>query len=158
MLLFIYFHIICIYLCFIGLFFMPFLFFNTNTTFITHYFYGFCSLCVLMAILFSIVLSNLTVLFFPHIISFLAMTPLPVQCSNCRFLNVNCNASSHVKGSCTQCHVDGVECLSPPPEILLHGPSSHHGRLIFQKNCVLCSLAHRRCLFDVNDSHHVNDV
>ena len=128
-----------------------FLFFYTYTTFITHYFDGILFPLCSNGFFVSIVLSNLTVFFFPHIISFSAMTPLPVQCSNCRFLNVNCNASLHVKGSCTQCHVDGVECLFPPPVILLLGPLSHHGRLIFQKNCVLCSLAHRRCLFDVND-------
>ncbi len=59
---------------------------------------------------------------FPHTISILAMaTPLPIDCSNCCIKQLDCNISSHIKGACNACHVNGLECLSPPPTNLLHG-------------------------------------
>ncbi len=52
---------------------------------------------------------------FPHTISISAMaTPLPIYCSNCRIKQLDCNVSSHLKGACNACHVNGLECLSPP--------------------------------------------
>ncbi len=37
---------------------------------------------------------------FPHTISISAMaTPLPIPCSNCRIKKLDCNVSSHIKGS-----------------------------------------------------------
>jgi hypothetical protein len=51
---------------------------------------------------------------FPHTISILAMaTPLPIHCSNCCIKQLDCNVSSHIKGACNACHVNGLECLSP---------------------------------------------
>ena len=91
----------------------------------------------------------------PHIIPISAMTPpLPILCYNCRICKLDCNAASNVKGSCIQCHVEGVECLfPPPPNIIKHGSSSHHGCSLFQKNCVQCTITHRRCVFDANNHY-----
>ena len=78
--------------------------------------------------------------------------PIPIHCYNCSNLKLNCNAVLNVKGSCIQCHVDGVECLfPPPPNIIQQGSLSHHGPWSFQKNCVQCTITHRRCIFDVNN-------
>ena len=78
--------------------------------------------------------------------------PIPIHCYNCSNLKLNCNAILNVKGSCIQCHVDGVECLfPPPPNIIQQGSLSHHGPWSFQKNCVQCTITHRRCIFDVNN-------
>ena len=85
-------------------------------------------------------------------ISISAMTiPLPIPCSNCHINQLRCNTTSHVKGSCVQCYVNGLECLFPPPTIPHQGVLSN-GNSPFQRNCVPCSQRHRKCIFDNNHS------
>ena len=79
------------------------------------------------------------------------MTPLPTPCSNCHINQLRCNTTSHVKGSCVQCYVNGLECLFPPPTIPHQGVLSN-GNSPFQRNCVPCSQRHRKCIFDNNHS------
>ncbi len=49
-------------------------------------------------------------------------TPLLIHCSDCCIKQLDCNVSSHIKRACNACHVNGLECLSPPLTNLLHGP------------------------------------
>ncbi len=87
---------------------------------------------------------------FPHTISISAMaTPLPIHCSNCCIKELDCNVSSHIKGACSACHVNGLECLSPPPTNLLHGPLTTTVSPL-QRNCVQCTLSHQKCIFEAN--------
>ena len=88
---------------------------------------------------------------FPHTISILAMaTPLLIHFSNCRIKQLNCNVSSHIKGSCNACHVNSSEYLSPPPTNLLHGLLTI-AVSPFQKNCVQCTISHQKCIFNVDN-------
>ena len=111
--------IICIYFYFFVLFWYVSVNFNTNTISITVFSVGvlFCLHSNVYYV--SIVHCNGFILYLPHIIPISAMTPpLPIHCYNCRICKLDCNAALNVKGLCIQCHVDGVECLPPPPLIL----------------------------------------
>ena len=48
----------------------------------------------------------------PHQISVMDF-PFPVSCINCNEKQLECKASSHSKGSCHHCLLNGIECFFP---------------------------------------------
>ena len=95
--------------------------------------------------------SNAKVITFPthHYLFFAMTTPLPIHCSNCRIKQLDCNATSHIKGSCIHYYANGLECLFPSPTIPHHGLLSN-GNNPFQRNCLPCTQRHQKCMFDNN--------
>ena len=72
--------------------------------------------------------------------------PFPVSCINCNDKQLECKASSHLKGSCHHCFINGIECYFPVAAVAASATASHGvGVYLFQRNCFHCTKSHRQC-------------
>jgi hypothetical protein len=82
---------------------------------------------------------------FPHQISAMDFS-FPVSCINCNDKQLKCKASSHSKGSCHHCLLNGIECFFPVAAVAASATVSPGvGVYSFQRNCFHCTQSHRQC-------------
>jgi len=73
--------------------------------------------------------------------------PFPVNCINCNDKQLECNASSQLKGSCHHCLINSVECFFPAAAAVAASATVSAGVGVYpiQRNCFHCTQSHRQC-------------
>jgi hypothetical protein len=80
--------------------------------------------------------------------------PFPVNCVNCNDKQLECTASSQLKGSCHHCLLNSVECFFPAEAVLAASVaasvmvSTGVGVYPFQRICFHCTQGHQQCQSD----------
>ena len=81
-------------------------------------------------------------------------TPLPIRCTNCHEKQLKCEVHRHMKGSCYNCIVNGLQCLFPPTVTTWHASPQTTDVSLFQRNCVHCMRRHQKCVFEATFPLH----
>ena len=73
--------------------------------------------------------------------------PFPVNCINCNNKQLECKASSQLKGSCHHCLLNGFECFFPAVAAVAASATVSAGVGVFQiqRNCFHCTQSHQQC-------------